>query len=35
MNDVNLVLISLRFMCGVLMKPGVDTVDTELKHVLK
>lgn len=35
MNDVNLVLISLRFMYVVLIKPGVDTVDSELKHILK
>lgn len=35
MNDVNLVFISLRFVSVVLVKPGVDTVDSHLKHVLK
>lgn len=35
MNDVNLVFVSLRFMSVVLVRPGVDTVDSDLKHVLK
>lgn len=35
MNDVNLVFISLRFVSVVLVKPGVDTVDSRLKHVFK
>lgn len=35
MNDVNLVFVSLRFMSVVLVRSGVDTVDSDLKHVLK
>lgn len=35
MNDVSLILISLKFIHVVLIKPGVDTVDSELKHALK